>query len=501
MSPLAANKVLALLSTAFLGVVLIVLVMLAYGFPEPYVHDEFAYLLGADTFLEGRITNPTPPLPEFFETFHVNMEPTYHSKYPPAQSAFLALGKWLFGMEIYGVWLSFVAAAVATVWALLAVFPPRWAVWAGGLSLFNHTLLLKWAFSFWGGAVAMLGGALLMGGLLRLYKRPSVSPALGACSGLFLLAFSRPLEGLITAGLLLSFFLATLWMRRKTHPPSSSLYAVLGLFALTGIVVLVLNLAYNHSLTGSALLFPHSHWSPAESSHELIRAYRGSRATTFLYRLGRLFSVFFGPFLWLPALFALRRFRDPRILAVTTTTLFLFLYTSATGKAWPHYAAPMAPFVFGLIVAGCLTLSRWKVQQRPVGLLLTGLLLILHFGFHTHTFLSRARTIHFDQSREQGAVFKRDLDRFLDTQPGRHLILIRYLEGHSLHWEYLYNRADLSSAKVIWAREMEPEQNQRLFEAFPDRKLWLLKLRNFPVEFTPLSQNPSPGPSPSPDSE
>ena len=99
--------------------------------PEPRYHDEFAYIFGGETFAMGRLANPTPPLWRFFETYYINMQPTYVSKYPPAQSAFLALGIRLFGHPWYGVLISIALMCGCICWMLQGWLPPKYALLGG----------------------------------------------------------------------------------------------------------------------------------------------------------------------------------------------------------------------------------------------------------------------------------------------------------------------------------------------------------------------------------
>src|ERR1700721_2815181 len=71
--------------------------------PLPFVQDDFSFLLSANTFAAGRLTNPTPAMWTHFESIQITLQPTYMSMYFPAQGLILAAGKVLFGHPWFGL--------------------------------------------------------------------------------------------------------------------------------------------------------------------------------------------------------------------------------------------------------------------------------------------------------------------------------------------------------------------------------------------------------------
>jgi hypothetical protein len=105
--------------------------------PLPFVPDDFSFLLSADTFLHGRLANPTPAMWMHFESIHITMQPTYMSMYFPSVGLLLAASKILFGHYWYGLLIFCALMCAAICWMLQAWLPPTWA-FLGGLIAVLH---------------------------------------------------------------------------------------------------------------------------------------------------------------------------------------------------------------------------------------------------------------------------------------------------------------------------------------------------------------------------
>jgi len=224
--------------------------------PAPRIHDEFSYLLMGETFSEGRVSNAPPPIPEFFDSFHILVRPVYASKYFPAQGIFLALGQKLTGHPAVGVWLSSALACAATTWMLQAYLGNGWALLGGILMVLQYGVYSYWSQAYWGGLVAALGGALFFGALRRLWDELSWTRAIWLGTGVIILVTSRPFEGLLAVcpGL-------ALLSVRSLKDQSWGQIKVWSTFILPCLVVLAVGAfatgEYNKAITGSVFKTPY----------------------------------------------------------------------------------------------------------------------------------------------------------------------------------------------------------------------------------------------------
>ena len=250
---LARRPAVLLALPCLVGVAIALIWCLFTGIRVPQVHDEFGYLLAADTFAHGRVTNPPHPLWMHFETMHQLQRPTYQSMYPPAPGLVLAVGQ-LLGHPIIGVWLGVALMLLALVWMLRAWAPPRWALLAG-LAAAASLASTYWGNTYWGGAVATTGSALVFGALARIRRRPRAVHAAVMALGLGILGNSRPFEGTLLA--VPAVLVMAVWLVRQTRQTQRAAWSRFVLpFALSMALVALVTGYYNFRVTGSPLKLP-----------------------------------------------------------------------------------------------------------------------------------------------------------------------------------------------------------------------------------------------------
>jgi hypothetical protein len=405
-------------------------------------------------------------------------------------------------------------------WMLQAWMPPFWAL-IGGLLPVLRFGVFSWGESYWGGAPAAIGGALVLGALPRILRTQRVRDALLLALGVGMLANSRPYEGFLlclpVAAVLIRWALGkykrkpvrTVFLRRVVLPASCSLL-------LLGAITTY----YFWRVTGSPLRMPYQvnrdtysmaryfywqqpHAVPAYHHDEMRRfylqefeRYKEHRSLLgFLWETGyKLISgwlFYVGPALTIPLFTLPWLLRDRRIRILVTSAVVGAAGIELVIYFAPNYAAPFTCVIVALIVQGLRHLRGWRPDRRPVGAFLsnaTMFICLLMLPIQVVVLWTRAKSPNWHSP----GIERQQILEHLCSLPEKQLVLVRYRPDHDvLSEEWVYNEADLEHSKVIWARDMDPQANQDLISYYKDREVWLVDVDAKPPELTNYSSQTS----------
>ena len=523
----AEHETLSVVAVGILAVVARVAVLPILPIPAPTIHDEFGYLLLADTFAHARLTNPTHPMWIHFETFCEIQKPTYCSAFYPAQGIFLALGQVAFGHPFWGVVLSSALMCAAICWMLQGWISPGWALLGGILAVIRLGMFSYWSNSYWGGAVAALGGALVFGSLPRVQSDLSrLCGAIWMGIGLAILFNSRPYESLFFA---LPVGIGVLaWIFQRNGPPSSR---VLTEFMIPLGVLLFATLSamayYFWRTTGSIFntpylvnvqtyfKVPNFAWLPLRQTpvyrNSVIRDfylgfpvqyYKAVRDYPFRHVIIKLvdhWTFFIGPVFVLPllALLGPQSLRGAIKWWVRPTAFAALTYgVSLIGILLPvpynpHYAAPIVCVTYLLLLQGMRRMRSWCVEGRPVGKTLSRavpiicvLMLVIGVALPSdHIGVPNLSPPNWSTATAQNTQ-RLSILRTLNTLPKQQLVIVRYGQNHVGHNEWVFNCADIDHAQVVWARDLGSTLNKKLIAYFANREVSLIE----PDERTPIQK-------------
>jgi hypothetical protein len=499
--------------TCVFGIIVIAVVsrVLCLSFfppPQPTIADEFSYLLAADTFTLGRLSNPTHPYWQFFESFHINQIPTYASMYPPAQGLVLAAGQIVTDSPWLGVLISTAVMCGILCWMLHGWLPFRWALIGGLFAVVRISLFSYWGNSYWGGSVAAIGGLLILGAIPRIInKNSSVLTFFMLALGILILANTRPYEGLVLClAAVLAGFTTYLNSRRLIKKLLTIKWLVVLFTLLIGLAAMGI---YNRRVTGAVFVMPYQVnqqqyamakpflWQTPSANVEyrhkvmkdlyteyyLMATRARSSISSFVdlavEKLATTWLFFIGPVLSVPLVGLSKAIFDRRIRFLVLTGIFAVPGILAETWFHAHYAAPFIGIIYVVVLQSmrhiCFS-RKLAVRTRHAFFLTVPTVTIAMTLIVIITFPPRLQGRDFGTwcCNPNGPSARSVFVNQLKAKGGRHLVFVEYTSAHNLHEEWVYNGADIDNSPIVFARHMDSIKDSQLIRYFSGRQVWRL---------------------------
>jgi len=476
----------------------------------PVFHDEAAYLLQARIFASGRWASPPPPIPEFFEQFHVLVSPVMASKYPPGHSLLMAPGAAL-GLPglvpllltgLAGALLFALARRAAGVWAALLA----WLLWmaapanlAWRASYLSETtssaacLLALWLWLRWRdtGAARWLAAAAVAVGWCAI-TRPLTALLFALPLGAVTLVEAvrrkwwRSLAAGLTAGAA-TLCIIPLWSARTTGDWRVTPWAAytraymdydhvgFGLFGQPPTRTLPPDVAqvnggYQKGHRGHVVdQLPAIALSRAGELVKAVALWDAFELPATPYLAYAAMVLLVAAMLW----GAVEGPREARFVGATVAAMFLGYLVYAHPPGWTLYYLELYPGLAFLAAVGLLRMGDAAARElkRPdpprwtarAALLAAGVVAIAAVG-NVAVERGEARARH--RAPRAFAAFMRQV-----REP-RALVFVRYAPGHSPHQSLIQNAPDVARARIAFAYDRGAD-DARLIRAMPGRALYL----------------------------
>lgn len=513
---LARRKGWAAAAVGVSAIVLRLTLLPLFPIPLPFVPDDFSFLLACDTFVHGRLSNPTPAMWGHFESIHITMQPTYQSMYFPGQGLLLAAGQALLMHPWFGLLLAAGIFCGVLTWMLQTWLPPNWALLGGIIAVIRLGLFSDWINTYHtAGTLAALGGALVLGALPRLMKTARFKYGMLLSIGIVLVAYTRPYEGTLLC-LPVAVMLGRWMLKGKNRPRAM----VLARRAALPVALLVCAGAwmgyYDQKAFGKATMLPytvdratyavapyyfwqHPRPAPAYRSEEM-RTFYEKEEMDFYYKIHSVkgflpFTLakvamallfYAGPALLPPLMMMRRLFLDRRMRFLVLCTLVLAAGMIVEIYLMPYYVAPFTAAFYALGLQAMRHMRVWKPEGKPMGIAAVRFLVFLCvalggvriFAMPLHVAPPEWPPSNWNLSwigPERFGVERAQVEAQLSKLPGGQLAIVRYGAGHHPIDEWVYNRANIDDAKVIWARDIGTAGNLELIQYYRDRSVWLIE--------------------------
>jgi hypothetical protein len=159
-------------------------------------------------------------------------------------------------------------------------------------------------------------------------------------------------------------------------------------------------------------------------------------------------------------------------LAIGVLVLFL-CWTTLYKYVYAHYLAPGLGAYFVVAMFGLRLLRCHRLSERRIGRALAAWIVALTCTL----FLFDNAIIIYARNQSTSSTsavdFRHQITARLASEPGTHLVLVRY--NQSPHEEIVYNSPDIDAQKIVWAFDFGPETDRPLLDYYRDRKVWLIQ--------------------------